>query len=336
MAAASVGASPVLDLHLLEAQQRDIARDIVARHIEVYFEYIYPWPGYHFSHRPSLLEDFHNGNIPSVLCRASRPAALGPVDSRDADDASATSRECMRRLMRRFFIRGKQHSGGIEELATLPERWMRISLPMPMNEYNFEHELACHVGTLSEDVENWSQMDWLYSDLYDPVSAEPVFLDDRIVEEFCDANVSFLDGLATIAPISATVQRDVNHMLNTKDVPESITRGQAPVTSKTKRTMILSQYNTLARSIAASNSSGSPEESRSPLDSSSFSRQSLKYFNQTLNHSEAAPSFVQAGTMGYKPDHPAHQQLPPQIHHKQQRYSLANAHPIGDAIAEGK
>lgn len=52
------------------AQHRLLARDVVARHIEAYFEYVYHLPGYDFFHRPSMLEDFHNDKLAPVLCTA--------------------------------------------------------------------------------------------------------------------------------------------------------------------------------------------------------------------------------------------------------------------------
>ena len=52
------------------SERQFLAKDIIARHIEAYFEYVYHLPGYDFFHRPSLLEDFQNDRIPPVLSLA--------------------------------------------------------------------------------------------------------------------------------------------------------------------------------------------------------------------------------------------------------------------------
>lgn len=40
------------------------------RHIEAYFDHVYPLQGYDFFHRPSLLESFYNDRLPPILCTA--------------------------------------------------------------------------------------------------------------------------------------------------------------------------------------------------------------------------------------------------------------------------
>lgn len=40
------------------------------RHIEAYFDHVYPLQGYDFFHRPSLLESFYNDRMPPILCTA--------------------------------------------------------------------------------------------------------------------------------------------------------------------------------------------------------------------------------------------------------------------------
>jgi len=51
-------------------QQRFLKRDVVTRHVEAYFVYLYHLPGYDFFHRPSMLEDLHNSRISPILCTA--------------------------------------------------------------------------------------------------------------------------------------------------------------------------------------------------------------------------------------------------------------------------
>jgi hypothetical protein len=85
-------------------------------------------------------------------------------------------------------------------------------------------------------------------------------LDDKIIEELCQSNITFLHDLASIAPIAAVVQQDVKAMVDS-EIRSSIERNNAmsisediPVTSQIQSDHALSRYNVLAMGIAASNS----------------------------------------------------------------------------------
>ncbi|PKS08025.1 hypothetical protein jhhlp_006637 [Lomentospora prolificans] len=81
--AANLHAVPpsALDANL---QHRLLSRDILSRHVDAYFVYIYPLPGYDFFHKPTLLEDLHNDRIPPVLGTAIC-AAVSMYTSRSRD-----------------------------------------------------------------------------------------------------------------------------------------------------------------------------------------------------------------------------------------------------------
>lgn len=127
----------------------------------------------------------------------------------------------------------------------------------------------------------------IYAGLIDPVSREPISIDDETVEKFCWKNVSFLDDLALVAPIAAIVQRDVKEMIETSNqgpTISSMAREQAPVTSDIQQDKILSRYNVLAMSIAASSESRAPENDSSVATSPSLSQSAgLEYLSQSSN-----------------------------------------------------
>lgn len=113
----------------------------------------------------------------------------------------------------------------------------------------------------------------LYAGLVDPISHEPIFIDDETIDKLCWKNVSFLDHLASVAPIVAVIQRDVKDMIETEiqSPPSgSMVRVQAPVTSNIQQDKVLSRYNVLAMSIAASSESRAPESHLSLLSSPSL------------------------------------------------------------------
>ena len=108
----------------------------------------------------------------------------------------------------------------------------------------------------------------IYSSLIDPLSNEPALLNDQVVEELCQSNVSFLDGLADIAPIAAIVLQDVKQMLasDKSNLPrDSIARKKAPVTSHVQQEKILSRYHPLAMGITVSSQLGMLTSRSSPL-----------------------------------------------------------------------
>lgn len=129
----------------------------------------------------------------------------------------------------------------------------------------------------------------LYTGLTDPGSGEPVFLDDQTVDELCQSNISFLDGLASIAPVAAVVQRDVRDMVavHKRVTPVYLTtRDLAPVTSDVQREKVLSRYHTLAMGIAASSQSGASETPYSHDAASSqlgIESQGSRHLNHVLN-----------------------------------------------------
>lgn len=47
-----------------------LCKDVIRRHIDAYFEHVYPLQGYDFLHRPTVLEKFHGGQMPSILSTA--------------------------------------------------------------------------------------------------------------------------------------------------------------------------------------------------------------------------------------------------------------------------
>lgn len=110
----------------------------------------------------------------------------------------------------------------------------------------------------------------IYSGLLDPISSEPVTLGDEAVDALCQSNLAYLEDLALIAPIAAVVQCDVKDMIEAhrRGSPNSIAQtAQAPVSSQIQQEKILSRYNVLAMSIAASNDEavGSGESTQSRL-----------------------------------------------------------------------
>ncbi|KAF1829850.1 hypothetical protein BDW02DRAFT_127436 [Decorospora gaudefroyi] len=104
----------------------------------------------------------------------------------------------------------------------------------------------------------------LYSGLIDPLSEEPVFLDDDAVDRLCQSNLSYIRDLASIAPIAAVVQKDVKTMVDAEIIrnprrrSETSVAEEVPVTSQTQKDHVLSRYNVLAMGIAASTSNSSP------------------------------------------------------------------------------
>ena len=87
----------------------------------------------------------------------------------------------------------------------------------------------------------------IYSDLFDPTTGTTIYLDDQVVDELCRSNVAYLDGLAGIAPIAATVQQDVEDIL--KGSSASGVQEKVPVTSQVQKDKVLSRYHTLSMSI---------------------------------------------------------------------------------------
>lgn len=51
-------------------QHTFLKKDVLSQHIEAYFVHIYPFPGYDFFHKPSMLQDLHNDKIPAPLSAA--------------------------------------------------------------------------------------------------------------------------------------------------------------------------------------------------------------------------------------------------------------------------
>ncbi|KAH8881842.1 hypothetical protein GQ53DRAFT_832140 [Thozetella sp. PMI_491] len=51
-------------------EKRLLSRDVLTRHVDAYFVYLYPLPGYDFFHRTSMLEDLHNDQITPILSTA--------------------------------------------------------------------------------------------------------------------------------------------------------------------------------------------------------------------------------------------------------------------------
>lgn len=47
-----------------------LGRDVVRRHIDAYFEHVYPLQGHDFLHYPTVLEEFHSGHMSPILCTA--------------------------------------------------------------------------------------------------------------------------------------------------------------------------------------------------------------------------------------------------------------------------
>lgn len=97
----------------------------------------------------------------------------------------------------------------------------------------------------------------LYSDLTDPLSLIGIQLDAEVVDELCQSNIAYLDGLASLAPLAAIVQRDVKNMVSAGS-QDSEPERDAPVTSDVQRQKVLSRYHPLAMSIDTSNEDGLP------------------------------------------------------------------------------
>lgn len=110
----------------------------------------------------------------------------------------------------------------------------------------------------------------LYSGLIDPLTGAPTTLDDTLVEELCWSNVSYLDGMAAIAPIAAVVHRDVRDMIE-RELRRSRSGSAAPrdyhspVTSEVQRHNILSRYHPLSMGLVASNN---PDDDDDPYQGS--------------------------------------------------------------------
>ena len=115
----------------------------------------------------------------------------------------------------------------------------------------------------------------IYCGLIDPLTNTPITLDDDRVGILCQSNLTYIQDLASIAPIAAVVQQDVRAIVrngfggmtaegNMPDIEEAV-----PVTSQIQKDHVLSRYNVLAMGIAASHSNPSPPEGPQPSPTAS-------------------------------------------------------------------
>jgi len=97
----------------------------------------------------------------------------------------------------------------------------------------------------------------LYSRVIDPLTETLAKITDSTVEELCCSNITYLDGMAAIAPISAVVQQDVRDMFDKefrRDRSDTTNRraSQSPVGSEIQRRKVLSRYHPLSIILANS------------------------------------------------------------------------------------
>ena len=71
----------------------------------------------------------------------------------DLEGREVAYRECARRVAWSLVIRDRMASGGVEQFQALPQRWMRIPLPMKEDDFNYQRE-SCP-GILSDHVERF-------------------------------------------------------------------------------------------------------------------------------------------------------------------------------------
>jgi len=65
MTSAREGSTPQLAY-----DQGFLSKEVLSQHIEACFVHIYHVPGYDFFHRPFMLDDLYNDNIPPILSKA--------------------------------------------------------------------------------------------------------------------------------------------------------------------------------------------------------------------------------------------------------------------------
>lgn len=93
----------------------------------------------------------------------------------------------------------------------------------------------------------------LFSGLVDPITQEPITLNEEASLALCNSNVTFLDDLASIAPIAAVVQRDIKSMIDEATRGNMAADTEAPVSSEIQQDKILSRYHVVSMGLAASN-----------------------------------------------------------------------------------
>lgn len=111
----------------------------------------------------------------------------------------------------------------------------------------------------------------LCSRVIDPLTGTLTTITDSTVEELCCSNISYLDGMAAIAPISAVVQQDVRDMFDKevrRDRSDTTNRkaSQWPVGSEIQRRNVLSRYHPLSISLANSEHLDEPTTPKDRMD----------------------------------------------------------------------
>lgn len=156
----------------------------------------------------------------------------------------------------------------------------------------------------------------LFEGLVDPVSHQPLCLEEEAVFRLGRSNLDFLGDLASIVPIAAVVQGDVKNMLSAEATSGS---EQVPVTSQVQREHVLSRYNVLAMGIAASNAN--PESShRTPayhtqnIVSGASCGNTGRQKDLNANVSQHHLATFSQGYMGNMRSMSYPQQIPPQQH----------------------
>ncbi|KAI1499936.1 hypothetical protein F5X99DRAFT_263539 [Biscogniauxia marginata] len=89
----------------------------------------------------------------------------------------------------------------------------------------------------------------MYMNLLDPLTDEPLSVDDEYLSVLCASNVSFLDGPAAAIPVTAVIQRDIKSMIERESRSRSgsvSARDPVPVTCDVQKRNLLSRYHPLA------------------------------------------------------------------------------------------